>query len=91
MAQALSGYSGRARTSLMQIQTSNAAEGVILERRFRALAHALGPFVDLAAVLPDGRVLRSPYGGLSPAAQCASLNERLEEQLARQGSCGGNR
>lgn len=71
----------------MQIQTSDATEARILEQRFRAVAFALGPLVDLAAVLPDGRVLRSPRGGASPAAQCASLNERLEESL-RQGSIG---
>ena len=75
----------------MEIQTSNAAEAAILEQRFHALAYMLGPLVDLAAVLPDGRVLRSPCGGPSPAAQCAALNERLEEQLARQSSCGGSR
>lgn len=55
-----------------------------MERRFEAIAYALGPSVDLTAVLPDGRVLSSPAGGSSPAARCASLNERIEDALARQ-------
>lgn len=66
----------------MRIQIETAAEARILEARWQAVTHALGPMVALEARLPDGRILRAA-GGTTPAAQCASLNERMEEMLAR--------
>jgi len=68
----------------MQIQTASDQEAAVLEQRFQAIVHTLGPMVELVAVLPDGRVLSSPAGGTSPAARCASLNERIEDALDRQ-------
>lgn len=65
----------------MRVLIESVQEAAILEARFRAVAYALGPTVNLEAVLPDGRILRSPLGGSTPAAQCASLNERIEDAL----------
>ena len=60
-------------------------EAQILENQFRAIGYYLGPFVELSAVLPDGSILHSPKGGKNPAAQCASLNERIEQTLKKRG------
>jgi hypothetical protein len=72
----------------MHIQISSEAEGRIVEARLRALAHCLGPMVELDVALPDGRVIHAPRGGQSAAARCASLNERMEDWLARYQSRG---
>jgi hypothetical protein len=69
----------------MQISISSDREAVIVEARLRALQFCLGPTVELVVCLPDGRRLAGPRGGLSPAAQCASLNERIEDALGRLG------
>ena len=65
----------------MRVLIEDAQEAAILENRFQALAYQLGPTVELHAVLPDGRVLHRPQGGLTPSAQCQSLNEKLELKL----------
>jgi len=70
----------------MRVQIDCATEAAIVEARLRALAYHLGPMVELEVHLPDGRVLHSPRGGMSPAARCASLNERMEDWLARRES-----
>jgi len=72
----------------MRIQTENAAEEALIRTRLRAVRYALGPGVEITAMLTDGTVLRPLNAGLSPAAQCASLNERLEDALSRQESRG---
>ena len=76
---------------VMRVVIEDAQEAAILAARFRAMAYALGPTVELSAVLPDGRVLRSFRGGRSAAAQCASLNERMEDYLSRVDQLRGNR
>lgn len=75
----------------MRVLINNEAEGRIVEARLRALAYCLGPMVELEVVLPDGRVLHSPRGGLTPAAQCASLNERMVDMLERWDQSRGSR
>jgi hypothetical protein len=60
---------------LIQIETKE--EERILRERFRAVAHTLGPMVDLRAVFPDGSTLRTLKGGRSSAAQARSIVERL--------------
>lgn len=75
----------------MRVLIESDHEAAILAARFRAMAYALGPFVELSAVLPDGTVLSSPLGGSNPAAQCASLNERIEGFLERRDQSGGRR
>lgn len=67
----------------MQILVESEHEAATLEARFRALAACLGPTVELIALLPDGRVLQRRPCGNSLAAQCASLNERIEDSLRR--------
>jgi hypothetical protein len=66
----------------MQVSINCDREAAIVETRLRALQFCLGPTVELVVCLPDGRRLAGPRGGLSPAAQCASLNERIEDVLA---------
>ena len=68
----------------MRVLIESPHEAAIFEDRFRAIAHQLGPTVEVEAVLPDGQILRKPLGGLSKAAQVASLNEWMEDRLARQ-------
>ena len=67
----------------MRVLIDTPAEAAIVEARLRALHYTLGPTVELDVRLPDGRRLLSPRGGLSPAARCASLNERMEDLLRR--------
>jgi hypothetical protein len=66
----------------MRVLISNKEEGRIVEARLRAVAHCLGPMVELDVQLPDGRRIRSSRGGQSAAARCASLNEWMEDRLA---------
>lgn len=72
----------------MRIQFESESEAALFAERFQAVAHCLGPMLELMAVLPDGRVLHKPLGGASLAAQCASLNERLEDRLRAYDSFG---
>ena len=65
----------------MLVLISSEEEGRIVEARLRALAHCLGPMVELDVSLPDGRTIRSSRGGQSPAARCASLSEWMEDRL----------
>jgi len=68
----------------MRVLITSEQEARIVEARLRALAYHLGPMVELEVHLPDGRILHSPLrGGLTPAARCASLNERMEDWLER--------
>jgi hypothetical protein len=67
----------------MRVLIDSPAEAAIVEARLRAMAYCLGPMVEIELCLPDGRRLLSPRGGLSPAARCASLNERMEDILRR--------
>jgi len=77
---------------LMQVLISCEREAEIVEARLRALQHCLGPMVEIDLRLPDGRRLASPRGGLSAAARCTSLSERIEGALARLGDQSrGNR
>jgi hypothetical protein len=75
----------------MHLLISSESEGRIVEARLRALAHCLGPMVEFDVAMPDGRVLRSPRGGRSPAAQCATLSEWMEDWLNRQDQSLGSR
>lgn len=70
----------------MRIWIEDEHEARVFQARFRAVAYHLGPMVELSVRLPNGEVLQKPLGGLSPAAQCASLNERLEAKLQSRGS-----
>lgn len=72
----------------MQVQFDTEHEAELFAERFQAVAYMLGPMLELRAVLPDGRVLHKPLGGSSLAAQCASLNERLEDRLRSPQSFG---
>lgn len=65
----------------VRVQFESDQEAELFAERFQAVAYTLGPMLELKAVLPDGRVLHKPLGGCSLAAQCASLNERLEDRL----------
>lgn len=67
----------------MRVVISCPAEARVVEDRLRAMAQCLGPLVELEVLLPDGRELRMLRGGSSPAAQCASLNEWMEDHLRR--------
>jgi len=73
----------------MRVLINNEEEGRIMEARLRAVAYQLGPMCELEIYLPDGRMLHSPRGGLTPAARCASLNERMEDYLERRERDGG--
>jgi hypothetical protein len=75
----------------MRVLIADEGEARIVEARLRALAYCLGPTVELEVVLPDGRMLRHYRGGLTPAAQCASLNERMEDMLERWDQSRGSR
>jgi hypothetical protein len=72
----------RSRGDPMRVLIDSEQEAALIERRLRAVHHCLGPLVEIEVRLPDGRRLLSPRGGLSPAARCASLNERMEERLS---------
>ena len=75
----------------MQILIENEHEAATIESRFRALAACLGPSIELVVLLPGGRVLHRRPCGTSLAAQCASLNERMEDSLRRRQSSRGSR
>lgn len=68
----------------MQILIENDAELDAVRDRLPALAYQVGPTVELSLLLPCGRVIRHPRGGLTTAARVASLNERLEDALEAQ-------
>ena len=72
----------------MRVLISSEEEGRIVEARLQALAHCLGPMVELDVRLPDGRTIRSPMGGQSSAARCASLCEWMEDRLTSGQSLG---
>ena len=75
----------------MEIRTLTERESQLIEDRFRAIAYAVGPTVELTAFLHDGRVLKAPVGGLAPAAQLASLLEKTEGMLRRVRPCVADR
>jgi hypothetical protein len=64
----------------MRVLIESEHEAAWLEARFHAISYHLGPMVELTAVLPSGKVLHKPLGGLMPAARCASLLERFEDR-----------
>ena len=66
----------------MRVLIESEHEAAWLEARFHAISYHLGPMVELTAVLPSGRVLHKPLGGLMPAARCASLLERLQDRIS---------
>lgn len=70
----------------MRVLIEDQQEAAILEDRLRAIAYQLGPTVELHAFLPDGRILHKPLGGLGLAAQCQSLNEKIEDRLQSLGN-----
>lgn len=69
----------------MHIRVNSQSEADMLVNRWAAICHQLGPTVELVAYLPEGRVLRKPLGGSSPAAQVATWNERLEQRIQSRG------
>jgi hypothetical protein len=68
----------------VRIIVENAAEAAILLDRWQAIAHTLGPMVELHCTLPDGRRLAKFKGGSSPAAQVRSLIEKAQDHLSQQ-------
>lgn len=75
------------RETPVRILIATEREARVIEPRLRALAWILGPMIELEVCFPSGRVLRLA-GGATPAAQAQSFSERLDDALARQGSCG---
>lgn len=65
----------------MRVVFETEQEAEIFKNRFHAVAYTLGPMVELTAVLPDGKILHKTPGGMSPAARCASLNEKIQNLL----------
>lgn len=68
----------------MRIIAETEAEAALLISRYAAISYALGRRVPLKAQSSSGRSLPVlPQG--TPAAQCASLNERMEDLIKKNG------
>lgn len=72
----------------MLITVETQAELAAVRGRIAALAHAIGPWVEIQVMLPCGTVVQHHRGGLEPAAVVASWNERIEDAIDAQESRG---
>lgn len=68
----------------MLLVAETEAEAILLAEKLPAISRALGPLCDLTAQLPSGEMLPKPLQGTA-AAQAATLAERMEDLIAKNG------